>query len=60
MLWLGWAFLIANLPWLVFIDWLRHRPQNLARGTQHLVLLGQAGMLLLLAAALAAFWLAYR
>jgi hypothetical protein len=46
MLWVGAAILVAGLAWQVYFHWLRHRPYNLERGTQHLAMAGSCGFAL--------------
>jgi hypothetical protein len=44
-------FLVLAVVWPLFFEWLRHRPYNLPRSTQHLVFAGLLGASLFLSAA---------
>jgi hypothetical protein len=42
-IWIGAILAVAGFTWWAFTEWLRGRPHNLERGTQHLVMLGMGG-----------------
>ena len=43
MAWIGMLLLILAAVWRMYFSWLRHRPHNLTRGTQHLEMAGSCG-----------------
>ena len=45
-------FLVLGLACPVVAEWIRHRPERLTQGTQHIVLLGLLGLLVFQALAL--------
>jgi hypothetical protein len=46
MIWAGVALVAVGVAWQMYFHWLRHRPHNLERGTQHLALTGSCGCVL--------------
>lgn len=48
---LFWFCIVAALAWPLFMEWLRHRPYNLPRQTQHLVMIGTIGFIVFLVCA---------
>ena len=46
MVWAGLALFAVGFAWACYCEWLRHRPYNLERGTQHLAMAGSCGFLL--------------
>jgi arginine exporter protein ArgO len=42
------AIMLMSIPWFVFIEWVRHRPSNLDRGTQHLVIIQLFGCIVIM------------
>jgi hypothetical protein len=43
MIWAGLLLVAGGFAWQWYCHWLRHRPHNLERGTQHLAMAGSCG-----------------
>jgi hypothetical protein len=52
MIWAGLLLVVGGIAWQWYCEWLRHRPHNLTRGTQHLALGGSCGCVAAMAAGL--------